>query len=196
MTYEDGLDLQLQFTWYEKSVTAQQILCDADKRAALTIKHNQISNSELLYKLGLTGRSAEDAQITSASFNGASMSTDSGSVQLESAENGATYTILVAAKVKDRTVTFTVTIRYQSDVSMEMSYTVMENGAAKPCVLTCENKKTVNAEPVYDDQLTEGLLTYTFTIRGEEAADVTIQSVRCYQTGSFQTITLPSPAAA
>ena len=47
VTYEDGLDLQLQFTWYEKSVTAQQVLCDADKRAALTIKHNQINNSEL-----------------------------------------------------------------------------------------------------------------------------------------------------
>ena len=71
VTYEDGLDLQLQFTWYEKSVTAQTVLCDADKRAALTIKHNQINNSELLYKLGLTGRSAQDAQITSASFNGA-----------------------------------------------------------------------------------------------------------------------------
>ena len=81
VTYEDGLDLQLQFTWYEKSVTAQTVLCDADKRAALTIKHNQINNSELLYKLGLTGRSAEDAQITSASFNGAAMNTDNGSVK-------------------------------------------------------------------------------------------------------------------
>ena len=194
VTYEDGLDLQLQFTWYEKSVTAQTVLCDADKRAALTIKHNQINNSELLYKLTLTGKSAEDAQITSASFNGAAMNTDSGSVQLESAENSASYTVLVTAAVKDRTVNFTVTIRHQSDVSMEMSYTVMEDGTAKPCVLTCENKRTVNAEPVYDDQLTEGLLTYTFTIRGEEASDVTIQSVKCYQSGSFKTVTLPSPS--
>lgn len=194
VTYEDGLDLQLQFTWYEKSVTAQNVLCDADKRAALTIKHNQINNSELLYKLGLTGRSAEDAQITSASFNGASISTDSGSVQMESAENGASYTVLVTAAVKERTVNFTITIRYQSDVSMEMSYTVMEDGTTKPCVLTCENKRTVNAEPVYDDQLTEGLLNYTFTIRGEEAADVTIQSVKCYQSGSFKTLTLPAPS--
>lgn len=194
VTYEDGLDLQLQFTWYEKSVTAQTVLCDADKRAALTIKHNQINNSELLYKLGLTGRSAQDAQITSASFNGAAMSTDNGSARLESAENGATYTVLVTAKVKERTVNFTVTIRYQSDVRMEMSYTVMEDGAQKPCVLTCENKKTVNADPVYDDQLTDGLLTYTFAIRGEEASDVTIQSVKCYQSGSFKTITLPAPS--
>lgn len=194
VTYEDGLDLQLQFTWYEKSVTAQTVLCDADKRAALTIKHNQINNSELLYKLGLTGRSAQDAQITSASFNGAAMSTDNGSARLESAENGATYTVLVTAKVKERTVNFTVTIRYQSDVRMEMYYTVMEDGAQKPCVLTCENKKTVNADPVYDDQLTDGLLTYTFAIRGEEASDVTIQSVKCYQSGSFKTITLPAPS--
>ena len=194
VTYEDGLDLQLQFTWYEKSVTAQTVLCDADKRAALTIKHNQINNSELLYKLGLTGRSAQDAQITSASFNGAAMSTDNGSARLESAENGATYTVLVTAKVKERTVNFTVTIRYQSDVRMEMSYTVMEDGAQKPCVLTCENKKTVNADPVYDDQLTDGLLTYTFANRGEEASDVTIQSVKCYQSGSFKTITLPAPS--
>lgn len=194
VTYEDGLDLQLQFTWYEKSVTAQTVLCDADKRAALTIKHNQINNSELLYKLGLTGRSAHDAQITSASFNGAAMSTDNGSARLESAENGATYTVLVTSKVKERTVNFTVTIRYQSDVRMEMSYTVMEDGAQKPCVLTCENKKTVNADPVYDDQLTDGLLTYTFAIRGEEASDVTIQSVKCYQSGSFKTITLPAPS--
>ena len=193
VTYKDGLDLQLQFTWYEKSVTSRQVLCDADKRAALTIKHNQINNSELLYKLGLSGRSAEDAQITSASFNGAAMSTDSGSVRLASAENGASYTVLVTAQVKERTVNFAVTIRYQSDVRMEMSYTVMEDGAARPCVLTCENKKTVNADPVYDDQLTDGLLSYMFAIRGEEASDVTIQSVTCYQTGSFKTITLPAP---
>ena len=77
---------------------------------------------------------------------------------------------------------------------MEMSYTVMEDGAQKPCVLTCENKRTVNADPVYDDQLTDGLLTYTFAIRGEEASDVTIQSVKCYQSGSFKTVTLPAPS--
>lgn len=194
VTYEDGLDLQLQFTWYERSVTAQQLLCDADKRTALTIKHNQVNHSELLYGISLTGKSAEDAQITSASFNGTSINLDSGSLQLGSEENSVTYTVLVSAKVKDRSVTFTITIRYQSDVSMEMSYTVIENGAAKPCVLTCENKKTVNAEPVYDDQLTDGLLSYQFAVHGEEATDVTIQSVKCYQTGSFQTISLDSPS--
>ena len=74
ITYEDGLDLQLQFTWYEKSVTAQQLLCDANQRAALSVKHNQLNGGELLYKLELKGRSADDAQITSASCNGADIS--------------------------------------------------------------------------------------------------------------------------
>ena len=193
VTYEDGLDLQLQFTWYEKSVTAQNVLCDADKRAAMTIKHNQINNSELLYKLGLTGRSAQDAQITGASFNGAAMSTDSGSVQLDATESGATYTALVTAKIKDRTVTFTVTIRYQSDVSLEMAYTVMEDGAAKPCVLKCENRKTVHAEDVYDNQLTDGLLGYELRLTGEDTSGIEITSVTCYQSGDFSTKTLTAP---
>ena len=190
LTYEDGLDLQLQFTWYEKSVTAQTVLCDADKRINLTIKHNQLSNGELLYKFGLKGKSANDAQILSATIDGTALNTDKGSYQLQSAEGGATYTILVTAKVKDKNVTFTVTLRYQSDVSLQMSYTITEDGAAKPCVLTCENGKTTTAEPIYDDQLTDGLLSYQFAIQGEDAANVTISSAKCYQTGSGRTETL------
>ncbi|MEI3078234.1 MAG: hypothetical protein V8T00_02635, partial [Oscillospiraceae bacterium] len=158
ITHEDGLDLQLQFTWYEKSVTAQQLLCDANKRAALSVEHNQLNGGELLYKLELKGRSADDAQITSASCNGADISPTDGSIQLQASESGASYTVLVTAEVNGKTVTFTITIRYQSDVSLEMAYTVMEDGSAKACLLTCENKKSVRAEDVYDDQLTSGLL--------------------------------------
>ena len=194
VTYEDGIDLQLQFTWYEKSVTSQTVLCDADKRINLAVKHNQLSNGELLYKFGLTGRSAKDAQIVSAAIDGAALNTEKGSYQLQSSESGTTYTILVTAEVNGKPVTFTVTLRYQSDVSLQMSYTITEDGAAKPCVLTCENSKTVNADPIYDDQLADGLLTYQFSIQGEDAANVTVSSVKCYQTGgdgSSMTLTAP-----
>ena len=189
LTYEDGLDLQLQFTWYEKSVTAQTLLCDADKRVNLTVKHNQLQNGELLYKFGLKGKSASDAQILSATIDGAALNTEKGSYQLQSAEGGTTYTILVTAKVKEKTVTFTVTLRYQSDVSLKMTYTLTdpETKAYVPNSLTCENGKTVNADPIYDDQLMDGLLTYQFAIQGEDAANVTISSVKCYQTGSGRT---------
>ena len=118
ITYEDGLDLQLQFTWYEKSVTAQQLLCGADKSAQLSIKHNQIANGELLYKLALTGKSAQGAAITSASCGGSEISTESGSIALTQTEGGASYDIFVTAKVGERTVAFTIRVRYQSDVSL------------------------------------------------------------------------------
>lgn len=192
LTYEDGLDLQLQFTWYEKSVTAQTVLCDADKRVNLTVKHNQLQNGELLYKFGIKGKSASDAQIVSATIDGTALNTDKGSYQLQSAEGGAAYTLLVTAKINDKTVTFTITLRYQSDVSLQMTYTLTdpETKAAIPNSLTCENGKTVNADPIYDDQLTDGLLTYQFAIQGEDAANVTISSVKCYQTGSGRTETL------
>lgn len=192
LTYEDGLDLQLQFTWYEKSVTAQTVLCDADKRVNLTVKHNQLQNGELLYKFGLKGKSANDAQILSATIDGTALNTEKGSYQLMASEGGATYTILVTAKVKEKNVTFTVTLRYQSDVSLQMTYTLTDpdTHASIPCSLTCESGKTVNADPIYDDQLTDGLLTYQFSIQGEDAENVTISSVKCYQTGSGRTETL------
>ncbi len=190
ITYEDGLDLQLQFTWYEKSVTAQQLLCDADKSAQLSVKHNQIANGELLYKLSLTGKSAQGAQIVSASCGGSEISTDSGSIALTQTEGGTSYDILVTAKAGDRTVRFTIRVRYQSDVSLELSYTVTENGAAKPCALTCENKKSVRSEKIYDDQLPDGLLSYTLRLVGEETDGIEITSVTCYQSGSGSTKTL------
>ena len=190
LTYEDGLDLQLQFTWYEKSVTAQNVLCEADKRVNLTVKHNQLQNGELLYKFGLKGKSANDAQILSTTIDGTALNPEKGSYQLTAAEGGATYTILVTAKVKEKTVTFTLTLRYQSDVSLKMTYSILNEGVETPCSLTCENGKTTTAEPIYDDQLTDGLLTYQFSVQGEDAANVTISSVKCYQTGSGRTETL------
>ena len=194
LTYEDGLDLQLQFTWYKKPVTAQNLLCDADKRVNLTIKHNQLDNGLLDYRVALKGKSASDAQILSATIDGTALNTEKGSYQLQSSESGTTYTILVTADVNGKPVTFTVTLRYQSDVSLQMSYTITEDGTAKPCVLTCENSKTVNANPIYDDQLADGLLTYQFSIQGEDAANVTVSSVKCYQTGGDgNSLTLTAP---
>lgn len=196
LTYEDGLDLQLQFTWYKKPVTAQNLLCDADKRVNLTIKHNQLDNGLLDYRFALKGKSASDAQIVSATIDNTALNTEKGSYQLQSAEGGATYTILVTAKVKDKTVTFTLTLRYQSDVSLQMSYSLTDpdTHASIPNSLTCENGKTTTAEPIYDDQLTDGLLTYQFSIQGEDAANVTISSVKCYQTGGDgNSLTLTAP---
>lgn len=97
------------------------------------------------------------------------MSTDSGSVRLEATDSGATYTALVTAKIKDRTVTFTVTIRYQSDVSLEGVYRY-GRWLRRSRVSKCENRKTVHAEDVYDNQLTDGLLGYELRLTGEDTS--------------------------
>lgn len=196
IVYEDSLDLQLLFTWYEKSVTPMELRCEANERAAVSVKHNQLTGGELLYDLALTGSSAEEAQIVSASCGSAPMQTASGSIRLEagSAGEATVYTILVTARAEDKDVTFTITLRYSSDVSLEMHYSVMDEGTAVPCVLTCENKKRVTAEPIYDNQLTDGLLAYEFRLKGEDIGEVRIDSVSCYQTGSFQTISLAAPS--
>lgn len=88
LTYEDGLDLQLKFSWLERSVTRRDTLCAANGGASLTIKHNQLKDGLLQYQLALTGRSADKAAITSATLNSDALSTDAGSIQLQSAEGG------------------------------------------------------------------------------------------------------------
>lgn len=75
-----------------------------------------------------------------------------------------------------------------------MTYSILNEGVETPCSLTCENGKTVTADPIYDDQLMDGLLTYQFSIQGEDAENVTISSVKCYQTGgdgNSRTLTAP-----
>jgi len=46
------------------------------------------------------------------------------------------------------------------DVSLEMTYAVKENGLTSIRSVLCENGKTKTADPVYDDQLTDGNLSY------------------------------------
>lgn len=99
------------------------------------------------YRFDLKGKSAADAQILSATIDGTALNPEKGSYQLTASEGGATYTILVTAKVGDKTVTFTVTLRYQSDVSLKMTYSILNEGVETPCSLTCENGKTTTAEP-------------------------------------------------
>lgn len=177
LTYEDGLDLQLKFSWLDRSSTRHDTLCAANGGASLTIKHNQLNDGLLRYQLALTGRSADKAAITSATLDGTTTPNPDGSIQLQSAAGGASYTLVVTAESGGKTVTFKLLLRYQSDVSLKMTYSVRENDTDQPRQLTCENGRTATAGVIRDDQLTDDLLTYQFSIEGEEASDVTITSV-------------------
>lgn len=196
LTYEDGLDLQLKFSWLERSVTRRDTLCAANGGASLTIKHNQLKDGLLQYQLALTGRSADKAAITSATLDSTTLSTDAGSIQLQSAEGGASYTIVVTAESGGKTITFKLLLRYQSDVSLKMTYSVLENDIERPRQLTCENGRTFTADVIRDDQLADGLLTYQFSIEGEEASDAIITNVEFLNGRGRSTASSPSSPTA
>ena len=192
LTYEDGLDLQLKFSWLERSVTRRDTLCAANGGASLTIKHNQLKDGLLQYQLALTGRSADKAAITSATLDSTTLSMEAGSIQLQSAEGGASYTIVVTAESGGKTITFKLLLRYQSDVSLKMTYSVLENDIERPRQLTCENDRTFTADVIRDDQLADGLLTYQFSIEGEEASDAIITNVEFLNGRGRSTSSTPS----
>lgn len=196
LTYEDGLDLQLKFSWLERSVTRRDTLCAANGGASLTIKHNQLKDGLLQYQLALTGRSADKAAITSATLDSTPLSMEAGSIQLQSAEGGASYTIVVTAESGGKTITFKLLLRYQSDVSLKMTYSVLENDIERPRQLTCENGRTFTADVIRDDQLADGLLTYQFSIEGEEASDAIITNVEFLNGRGRSTSSTPSSPTA
>ena len=196
LTYEDGLDLQLKFSWLERSVTRRDTLCAANGGASLTIKHNQLKDGLLQYQLALTGRSADKAAITSATLDSTTLSMEAGSIQLQSAEGGASYTIVVTAESGGKTITFKLLLRYQSDVSLKMTYSVLENDIERPRQLTCENGRTFTADVIRDDQLADGLLTYQFSIEGEEASDAIITNVEFLNGRGRSTSSTPSSPTA
>lgn len=196
LTYEDGLDLQLKFSWLERSVTRRDTLCAANGGASLTIKHNQLKDGLLQYQLALTGRSADKAAITSATLDSTTLSMEAGSIQLQSAAGGTSYTIVVTAESGGKTITFKLLLRYQSDVSLKMTYSVLENDIERPRQLTCENGRTFTADVIRDDQLADGLLTYQFSIEGEEASDAIITNVEFLNGRGRSTSSTPSSPTA
>lgn len=195
IVYQSSLDLQLNFTWFEKGVTKRELICEKNESVSDRVKNNQLSAGALMYEMKLTGDSAPEARIKAVALqsgSGSSSLQPSGSfpMTIPAGETAATYTLTVTAEVQEQKVTFTIQLRYSNDVSLQMRYTSLVDGAAQQQLLTCENQKSVTAELIFDDQLTDDLLSYELSILGEDASGVTITEVRCYQSGTGKTVTL------
>lgn len=198
ITYVDDLDLKLQFVWYRNGLTAQTVACRFDEQTAVTIKRNQLAGGNLAYALELTGTAAQGAKIISAeliSGSGfASLAVPQGSCYLTLPDGQTTvrYTLVVKAQAKQgekiRVVEFPIAITYSADLSLQLSYTLREAGGTQTYSITCENRKTRQADIVYDDQLDENTLPYTMTLVGGDAEAARITSVLLYRSGSGQTL--------
>ena len=196
LMYEETLDVQLAFHWMESGVTRRTKNCDPGDSTSERIKNNQLSAGAVPYEMELTGADGVDGRILSVAYTsevGESGNIDaSGSLPL-AMPNGMssnTYRITVSAMVKGQRINFEIIIYYSADVSLQMNYTVMENGVSAERQIICENARSKTAEAVYDDQLTGGILPYTMTLTGSEGGNIDITSVTCYQSGSGKSVTL------
>ena len=197
IVYTDTMDLQLSFTWFEQGITRRELICDLNESVSDTVKNNQLNAGSLLYEMELTGNSAKNARIKAiaAQLDGSSTSVSANGALPMTIPAGSTSvicTFMVTVEVEQQTAIFTVSLRLTNDVSLQMDYAIYENGAALPQQLRCENKRTVTADTVYDDQLTDGQLTYTMSLLGEDAQNLEITGVQCYQSGSMKTLYVSS----
>ena len=197
LSYITAADVSLELTWYKKSTTAQKVTCELNGEKSMSIKYNELNNSSFQYYLAFKGDSASNAKITSVKMTGSSgtKSLDypqgSASFAIRDGAASAVYRMLVTAELTGdsgrETVTFSYTITYKSDVSLEMRYTTRINGASVENVVVCENNRSKTAGIIFNDQLSDGWLDYSFSITGDDGGNVTIEKISLYQSGSMKT---------
>ena len=190
--YTEAADVSLRFTWLERGRIPRTLLCLPDAQAETQVRSNQLSAGAVKYELELTGSDADNARILNISYTSASGGgrlEDSGVIPM-ALPGGASenvYTVLVSVLVNGQQLRYEIILRYTMDVSLEMSYTLKDGQRRE---LVCENGKTVTAEPIYDDELAEGLLSFEMKLSGSAGESMEITAVQCYQSGSGRTVKL------
>ena len=194
LEYSEAADVDLSFTWLERGSIPRTLRCMPDSKAEVEVKSNQLSAGAVKYELELTGEDAANARILNISYtsqSGGGKLEKSGAIPM-SLPQGASenvYTVLVSVLVNGQQLKFEIVLHYTMDVSLQMNYT-MNNGERRTVV--CENGKTRTAEPIYDDELENGLLAYEMKLTGSAGEGMEITAVQCYQSGSGRTVKLDS----
>ena len=195
LVYQEMLEVELAFTWREKGMIDHVMTCQPGGITSERIKNNQLSAGAIPYEMVLNGTDSTEGRIVSASYTsdaGSGMLEESGSLPMTmpEGETSNTYKITVNALVSGQRMTFEVVLYYANDVTLQMEYSVQENGSKQQRLVACENTKSRTAEDIYDDQLTNGLLEYKMSVVGSDAETVSITSVTCFQSGSGRSATL------
>ena len=190
--YTEAADVSLSFTWMEKGSIPRTLRCMPDRKAETQVRSNQLSAGAVKYELELTGEDAANARILNISYtsqSGGGKLERSGAIPM-SLPQGASenvYTVLVSVLVNGQQLKFEILMHYTMDVSLQMTYT-MKDGQKRTVV--CENGKTRTAEPIYDDEMENGLLAYEMKLTGSAGEGMEITAVQCYQSGSGRTVKL------
>ena len=192
IVFVDTLDIQLSFTWLERGITRRTHICQPGGSVSTGIKNNQLSAGAVKYEIALDGADRDSARILNISYtseaSGGGKLEPSGSlpVTLPEGFSSNAYTITVLVLAGGKQMRFEIVLNYSMDVCLEMRYSV--GGESR--TVTCENGKSKTTEAIYDDQLDDGILSYTMSIAGADGDDLEITSVTCYQSGSGRTLSL------
>ncbi len=184
IVYENILDLQLVFTWYDRGITPRDLHCRVNDQVVGRVKNNQLSAGALAYDIRLEGSDADNARIKVVSCradSGGTVSLEpSGSMPMNLPEGASseTYTFLITVQVGKQKANFTVRMDYSRDVSLQMRFTTLTGEK----ILTCENGRSVTAQLVFDDELEDGMLSYSMTL----PENITITDVHFYQSGTMR----------
>ena len=195
VVYREELDVNLVFTWRDRGMISHELICQPEGSVSDRIKNNQLSAGTVAYGMELRGKEGEKGEIMSVSYVS---ETDIGSLETSGAipmtmPNGAstnTYRITVTAMVSGQWMKFEVVLHYANDVTLQMEYSVLDNGSSAERIVACENGKIRTTEPIYNDQLADNELFYRMTIVGADGNDLTILSVHCFQSGTGRSISV------
>ena len=183
LDYLETLDVSLYFKWRGKGGVEQILTCEPDKTAVLPLRTTQLSAGGIGYKLELSQGRILNAAYISEYAGAGTLDVDSGGSLPLAVPQGQTsnvYTITVNALVSSRTFTFTIRLELRSDVTAQMTYSV----AGEQRILLCEKDGKAPAEDIYDDELTDDRLEYSFSLVGQEQGGLTLSSVSLYQSAT------------
>lgn len=189
LTYQEVLDVQLSFRWFPQGEqSGRRAVCYQNDSVTVNVKHNQLTGGRISYQMELTGADAGTGDIQTVTYE--SSTGETGTLQASDTlpmalaeETSKTYTLTAKALVDGQNMTFEVVLRYSNDVSLQMTYTLREDGMERTGQVFCENGKERTADTIYDDQLTDGKLSYQLSVSGEDGESVAITSVKLYRSG-------------
>ena len=192
--YRDVLSVRLNVTWYAGDTVPSSKICQSGDTVEYTIRTGEVRNGSARFTLEPEGEDAQGADFLAVSYQG---SDGSGGVLSSSQGNSKTfsfqlpvslgsggantYTITVLMLAEGKNLTYTIQIRYASDMTLEMIYTLADGTQQQ---IRCENGDEVEAEAIGEDRLEEGLLNYIMTARNAEGNIVPIDKIFCYHSGN------------
>lgn len=172
--WENVPDLELNLSWHRKDGQEKKIPCAPGQNQAFSVADGDLAEKVFAYSFSLSGALAQEAVIRRCDYT--TDSGDTGSFDLPSGSK----LLRVTVAVRGQTLYYDIVLKFQSDVTLRLSYTL---DGREQSVL-CQSGGTKTAEDIYDDQLEADTLAYHLTLEGADSDRVTLSEIRLFQTGS------------